>query len=71
MLVTEILPPENKTFAEAEPEIREMLVRAPSTADYRVKKFLDWLQPYAARTKIEVDPGAMPDDRELAAAGGP
>jgi PPIC-type PPIASE domain len=36
VLVTEILPPEVKSFAEAEPEIREMLVRAPSTADYRV-----------------------------------
>jgi hypothetical protein len=67
VLVTEILPPESKTFAEAEPEIREMLVRAPSTADYRVQKFLDWLQRYAVKARIEVDPGALPEDGALAA----
>ena len=68
VLVTEILPPEVKTFAEAEPEIREMLVRAPSTADYRVGKFLAWFQRYARPARIEVHPDALEGDRELSAA---
>jgi hypothetical protein len=68
VLLTEIVPPIAMTLAEAEPEIREMLIRSPKTAEYRVRKFLDWFQRRAARAKIEVDDSALPDDRELRAS---
>jgi peptidyl-prolyl cis-trans isomerase C len=62
VLLTEIRPPETRTFAEAEPEIREMLLHHPSTAEYRVKKFLTWLERYARAARISVDPTAVPGD---------
>ncbi len=70
VLVTDILPPISKTLAEAEPEIRDMLVKSPKTAEYRIGKFLEWFQRRAARAKIEVDDSALPDDRELQASAG-
>ena len=65
VLVTEILPPVNKTLAEAEPEIREMLIRSPKTADYRVGKFLAWFRRQLGNASIEVHADALPDDRGL------
>ncbi|HEU5055248.1 MAG TPA: peptidylprolyl isomerase [Kofleriaceae bacterium] len=70
VLVTEILPPLAKTLAEAEPEIREMLIRSPKTADYRVDRFLAWFRRRAARAAVEVHPEALPDERALPAPAG-
>ena len=67
VLLTDIRPPETTSFADAEPEIREMLLRSPSTAEYRVKKFLAWFQRYASRAHIELHPEALPDERALVA----
>lgn len=61
VLLTDIRPPETTSFAEAEPEIREMLLRSPSTAEYRVKKFLAWFQRYGAKAAVELHPEALPD----------
>jgi len=70
VLLTDIRPPESTSFAEAEPEIRAMLLSSPSTAEYRVKKFLAWFQRYGGRAAIEVDADAVPDERALQAAAG-
>jgi hypothetical protein len=67
VLVTEILPPIAKTLAEAEPEIREMLIRSPRTADYRESKFLAWFRRQLGTSAIDVHAGALPDDRGLPA----
>ena len=69
VLLTDIRPPETTSFAEAEPEIREMLLRSPSTAEYRVKKFLAWFQRYGAGARVELHPEALPDEGALATTG--
>jgi len=68
VLLTDIRPPETTTFAEAEPEIREMLLKSPSTAEYRVKKFLAWFQRYGRKAKVELRPEALPDEGALGKA---
>ena len=67
VLVTEIRPAENQTFAEAEDEIRRMLIFHPDTAAYRARKFADWFATYASRAQVEVYPDALADDDRLAA----
>lgn len=69
VLLTDIRPPESATLAEAEPEIREMLLRSPSTAEYRVKKFLAWFERFAARAAVEVHPEALPAEGPLGGGG--
>jgi hypothetical protein len=63
VLLTDIRPPETTSFAEAEPEIREMLLKSPTTAEYRVKKFLAWFQRYGARAAVELHPEVLPGER--------
>ena len=69
VLVTEILPPVATTLAEAEPEIRDMLIRSPKTADYRIDKFLAWFRRQLGTAAIEVHADALPDDRGVAPSG--
>jgi hypothetical protein len=71
VLVTEIVPPIATTLAEAEPEIREMLIRSSKTADYRIEKFLAWFRGKLGHSAIEVNTEALPDERGLQAQRGP
>ncbi len=71
VLLTEILPVESRTFEEAEPEIREMLVRDKEAAGYRDRKFQSWIAPYLTRAQVEVHPENLPDDQTLARTAAP
>jgi hypothetical protein len=57
LLLTDLAPAENRTLAQAEPEIREMLLDRPETAEYRRRKFDAWIQRYisAARIRLYLD----------------
>lgn len=71
VLVTEILPAEARTFEQAEPEMREMLIGRPETAEYRNRKFQDWVGRYLRAARVEVYPDNLPDDQALAQSAGP
>jgi hypothetical protein len=65
VLVTEILPAEQRSLEDAAPEIREELLNLPDTAPYRIGKFERWLGRYLAQARIEVDLSALESDGEL------
>ncbi len=70
VLVTEILPAEARTFEQAEPEMREMLISRPETAEYRNRKFQAWVGRYLGAARVELHPDNLPDDQALAQTGG-
>jgi PPIC-type PPIASE domain len=71
VLVTEIAPALTRTFEEAEPEMREMLVTRPETAEYRRRKFQAWIDRYLGPARIELHLENLPDDQALARSAAP
>lgn len=69
ILLTEILPAEVKSLADAEADIRDGLIHRPETEPYRRKKFEEWIRPILARHRIQLFPDNLPDDRALARGG--
>ena len=71
VLVTEVLPAQHTSFAEAEDEMRAMLLDSPDMEPYRRFKFLAWARQFEARAHIEEHPERLPaDPLEAAVAGG-
>lgn len=70
VLLTELLPAEAKTLAEAEPEIRDGLVHRVETEPYRRKRFEAWIQGVLAGHAIQLFPDNIPDERALASSEG-
>lgn len=71
VLVTEIAPAQHKTFAEAEDEMRSMLLDSPDMEPYRRFKFLAWARRFEEKAHVEEHPERLPaDPLETALAGG-
>ncbi len=70
LLLTELLPAEEKTLAEAEQEIREGLIHRIETEPYRRKRFEAWMQRVLAGHAVELFPDNLPDERALASSEG-
>jgi len=71
VLVTEILPAESRTFEQAEPEMRDILVHRAETAPYRNHRFEAWIKRYMDGARVEVFPENLPDDQALARSAAP
>jgi hypothetical protein len=65
LLVTEIRPEQRRSFAEAEGEIREQLLRHPDAAPYRARKFLAWSERFRAGLTIQIDPTPLDAESKL------
>lgn len=70
LLLTELLPAEEKTLAEADAEIRDGLIHRVETEPYRRKRFEAWMQRLLAGHEIHLFPDNLPDERSLASSGG-
>jgi hypothetical protein len=71
LLLTEIVPAESRSFADAEQEIREILVRRPEAAEYRQRRFEVWIRRTLAAARVELFPDNLPDEQALARSAGP
>lgn len=71
LFLTELAPAESRTLAEAEPEIREMLLERPETAEYRRRKFDAWIQRYVAAARIRLHVDNLPAGEALARGARP
>jgi hypothetical protein len=71
VLVTDILPAQSRTFEQAEPEMRDILIHRADTAPYRNRMFEAWIKRYMDAARVQVFPDNVPDDQALAQGAAP
>jgi hypothetical protein len=67
ILVTEIAPAVNKSFAEAVPELQQMFFYDPDFEGYRENHFLLWAARFGKGVAVEVHPERIPASEDIQA----